>query len=119
MTDTAILVDISPRTVVFHLENVRRKLDAVSMPHCVAVALRRGWPAIFLAAFAVPITPNDLAAHPLALWFVGAVIVGLAIAYGIMRNRTRTAAEKRTTDQATKKLCSEEDKRDRVRTGPD
>ena len=42
VADTAILLDISPRTVVFHLENVRRKLGAVSMPQCVAMALRRG-----------------------------------------------------------------------------
>ena len=87
------------------------------------------WPTIFLAAFAVPIVPNDLAAQglpvetgshiPVALWFVGAFILGLAIAYGIMRNRSRTVAERRTTDQATKKLYAEEDKRDRVRTGAD
>ena len=87
------------------------------------------WPAIFLAAFVVPMAPNDLIAQglpvetgshiPVALWFVGAVILGMAIAYGIMRNRSRTVAEKRTTDQATKKLYAEEDKRDRVRTGAD
>jgi len=42
VADTAVLLDISPRTVVFHLENVRRKLGAVSMPQCVAMAMRRG-----------------------------------------------------------------------------
>jgi LuxR family transcriptional activator of conjugal transfer of Ti plasmids len=42
VTDTAILVEISPRTVVFHLENARRKLDAASIAQCVAEALRRG-----------------------------------------------------------------------------
>lgn len=40
--DIAVLVGISPRTVVFHLENARRKLGATSLAQCVAVALRRG-----------------------------------------------------------------------------
>ncbi|MCJ9700823.1 autoinducer binding domain-containing protein [Bradyrhizobium sp. SHOUNA76] len=40
--DIAVLVAISPRTVVFHLENARRKLGAASIAQCVAVALRRG-----------------------------------------------------------------------------
>jgi len=42
VADTAILVEIAPRTVVFHLENARRKLDAASIAQCVAEALRRG-----------------------------------------------------------------------------
>jgi LuxR family transcriptional regulator, activator of conjugal transfer of Ti plasmids len=42
VADTAILLDISSRTVVFHLENVRRKLGAISMPQCIAVAMRCG-----------------------------------------------------------------------------
>lgn len=40
--DVAVLVAIAPRTVVFHLENARRKLGATSIAQCVAVALRRG-----------------------------------------------------------------------------
>jgi uncharacterized integral membrane protein len=42
--------------------------------------------------------PHDLAAQglpvetgshlPVALWFIGAAVLGLVIAYGIMRNRT-------------------------------
>ncbi len=39
--DTAVLVGIAPRTVVFHLENARRKLEASSIAQCVAEALRR------------------------------------------------------------------------------
>jgi LuxR family transcriptional regulator, activator of conjugal transfer of Ti plasmids len=39
--DTSVLVSIAPRTVVFHLENARRKLDATSIAQCVAEALRR------------------------------------------------------------------------------
>jgi LuxR family transcriptional regulator, activator of conjugal transfer of Ti plasmids len=40
--DIAVLVEIAPRTVVFHLENARRKFGATSIAHCVAEALRRG-----------------------------------------------------------------------------
>ena len=41
-------------------------------------------------------------------------MLGLAIAYGIMRNRTRTRAEKQLTEQATKKNYAEQE---RERTG--
>jgi LuxR family transcriptional activator of conjugal transfer of Ti plasmids len=43
VADIAVLVAIAPRTVVFHLENARRKLGAASIAQCVAEALRRGW----------------------------------------------------------------------------
>ena len=42
VADTAILVGIAPRTVVFHLENAREKLNASSIAQCVAEAMRRG-----------------------------------------------------------------------------
>ncbi|WP_108523184.1 autoinducer binding domain-containing protein [Bradyrhizobium algeriense] len=42
VVDIAVLVQIAPRTVVFHLENARRKLGAASIAQCVAEALRRG-----------------------------------------------------------------------------
>ncbi|WFU14456.1 autoinducer binding domain-containing protein [Bradyrhizobium sp. CB3481] len=42
VADVAVLVQIAPRTVVFHLENARRKLGAASIAQCVAEALRRG-----------------------------------------------------------------------------
>jgi len=42
VADIAILVEIAPRTVVFHLQNARRKLGAASIAQCVAEALRRG-----------------------------------------------------------------------------
>lgn len=42
IAETAVLVGVTPRTVAFHLENARRKLDAVSIAHCVAQAMRRG-----------------------------------------------------------------------------
>ncbi|MDN3277998.1 autoinducer binding domain-containing protein [Frankia sp. RB7] len=41
VSETAVLVGITARTVAFHLENARRKLDAVSIAHCVALAIRR------------------------------------------------------------------------------
>ncbi|WP_024512717.1 autoinducer binding domain-containing protein [Bradyrhizobium sp. ARR65] len=42
VADIAVLVQIAPRTVVFHLENARRKLGAASIAQCIAEALRRG-----------------------------------------------------------------------------
>lgn len=42
VADVAVLVGIKPRTVVFHLENARRKLHASSIAQCVASALRGG-----------------------------------------------------------------------------
>jgi hypothetical protein len=81
-----------------------------------------------LAVLAVVLLPNDLAAQglpvetgsqlPVALWFVGAVVLGLVLAYGIVRNRGRTRAEKLITEQATKNLYAEEE-RNRVRSGAD
>jgi hypothetical protein len=53
---------------------------------------------------------------PLALWFAGAGILGLVIAYGVMRTRNRTSAGKQLTEQTTKDLYRREE-RDRVRTG--
>jgi LuxR family transcriptional activator of conjugal transfer of Ti plasmids len=35
-------MEITPRTVAFHLENARRKLGAASIAQCVAEALRLG-----------------------------------------------------------------------------
>jgi LuxR family transcriptional activator of conjugal transfer of Ti plasmids len=42
VADSAILVGIAPRTVVFHLERARQKLNASSIAHGVAEAMRRG-----------------------------------------------------------------------------
>lgn len=42
VADIAVLVGVTPRTIAFHLENARRKLDAASIAQCVAEALRRG-----------------------------------------------------------------------------
>jgi LuxR family transcriptional activator of conjugal transfer of Ti plasmids len=42
VADAAILIGIAPRTVVFHLEKAREKLNASSIAQCVAEAIRRG-----------------------------------------------------------------------------
>jgi hypothetical protein len=46
---------------------------------------------------------------PVALWFCGAGVLGLAIAYGILRNRSRSRGEKKLTDSATKNLYRREE----------
>ena len=50
---------------------------------------------------------------PTALWFLGAVVLGVAIAYGILRNRSRTRQQRQITEQATRASYSE-DERDRA-----
>lgn len=86
------------------------------------------WRAIFIAGLGFFVFPDNVAAQgrpvetgshmPVALWFIGAGILGLALAYGVIRNRRRTIAEKRVTDQATKSLYAEEE-RSQARTGAD
>ena len=58
-------------------------------------------------------------AVPIALWWIGAFVFALAIAYGILRNRSRTRSEA-LTEQATKNLYAEEareEERDRAKSG--
>jgi hypothetical protein len=84
-------------------------------------------PAVILTVIAVVFCPVELAAQgqpvangpmlPLALWWGGACILGLVIAYAILRNRSRTRAEKQLTEQATRNLYAEEE-RDRRQSGP-
>ena len=81
---------------------------------------------IILAFFTLLFLPDNLAAQgqpvetashlPVALWFIGAGVLGLVMAYGIMRNRTRTRAEKQVTEQATKNPYAKEN-RDRAASG--
>ena len=40
--DISMILDISERTVKFHVDNIMRKLDAVSRTHAVAIALAEG-----------------------------------------------------------------------------
>ena len=46
---------------------------------------------------------------PVWLWVVGTAVLGLVLAYGIMRNRGRSRAERRVTEDATKNLYAEEE----------
>ena len=54
--------------------------------------------------------PVETGSHtPVALWLIGVVILGGAIAYGIMRNRKRSRADKDLTDRATQANYRRED----------
>jgi hypothetical protein len=75
-------------------------------------------PAVVLGLIVLALSPANLAAQglpvqngpmfPVALWWIGAFILGFALIYGILRNRRRTRAEKELTERATKKLIAEE-----------
>ena len=57
--------------------------------------------------------PVETGSHiPVWLWFVGVGILGAAMAYGILRNSKRSRAEKAITEQATKELYAQEDRKD-------
>jgi hypothetical protein len=45
-----------------------------------------------------------------ALWLIGAGVLGLVLAYGIMRSQRRTPAERRITGDATKDLYKRENR---------
>jgi len=47
---------------------------------------------------------------PLWVWVVGVVVLGLVIAYGIVRSGQRTRREKALTESATKDLYRREDR---------
>lgn len=53
------------------------------------------------------------------LWGIGIIVLGCAIAYAIMRNRSRTAAEKRHTEQVAKENYRAEDVKEGVRPLPE
>ena len=82
------------------------------------MASRAFRPALALALIATVLSPADLVAQglpvqngpmvPVALWWIGAFLLGAALVYGIMRNRTRTRAEKDLTERATKDLQAQE-----------
>ena len=48
---------------------------------------------------------------PLWTWFLGALLLGLVLVYGIMRNRRRTRGDRILTDAATRANYREEDRR--------
>jgi hypothetical protein len=67
---------------------------------------------LFPGGLAAQGQPVETASHlPVALWFIGAGVLGLVLAYGIMRNRRRTTAEKQITEQATKDLYARENRK--------
>jgi len=54
--------------------------------------------------------PVETGSHfPVALWALGAAVLGLVLAYGIAKNRRRTRSEAELTDRATKNLYARED----------
>jgi hypothetical protein len=70
-----------------------------------------------LALFVLALWPGELAAQgppvdtgshiPVALWFIGAGVLGIVMVYGILQNRKRTRAEVQRTEQATRDLYKE------------
>ena len=50
---------------------------------------------------------------PVWIWVIGTAVLGLVLAYGIMRNRGRSRAQRQVTEEATRNLYAEEE-RDRV-----
>jgi cytochrome c-type biogenesis protein CcmH/NrfF len=47
---------------------------------------------------------------PLWIWFAGALVLGLFIAYGILRSSRRTRQERVISNEATKELYKQEDR---------
>jgi hypothetical protein len=54
--------------------------------------------------------PVDTGSHfPVALWAIGAAVLGLVLVYGIAKNRRRTKSDAQLTERATKNLYAKED----------
>jgi hypothetical protein len=92
--------------------------DAMTIIPTNRAASRAFKPALALVLVATVLSPANLVAQGLpvqngptvavALWWIGAFLLGASVVYGIMRNRTRTRAEKDLTERATKDLYAEE-----------
>ena len=50
---------------------------------------------------------------PLWIWVAGVAVLGIVLAYGILRNRTRSPQERAVTSEATKELYRQEDDAER------
>ena len=79
------------------------------------IFISTGWAAAVSALFANSAFAQGLPVYtgsqlPVALLFIGSGVLGLAIVYGIMRNRRRTQSEKNKTEQATRELYRAEDR---------
>jgi len=89
-------------------------------------ALRARSELFFLLLF-LPMSPRPIWAQglpvqtgsqiPVALWFAGAGILGVVLAYGILHNRRRTRAQRKMTEQTTKEVYSRTE-RERHRSRP-
>jgi hypothetical protein len=91
-----------------------RKMPKHHVPVAGPFAAAAGLGLLLPASAAAQGLPVDTGSHlPVALWAIGTAILGLALAYGIMRNRTRTNLEKRVTEQATENLYAEENQKER------
>jgi hypothetical protein len=99
----------------------------ISTPFHNRLIDRMSKPVIAALLFAWVLSPSNSAAQglpvqngpmlPVALWWIGAFVLGLAMAYGIFRNRKRTRAEKEMTERATRDLYARE-ARGEHRSGP-
>jgi hypothetical protein len=47
---------------------------------------------------------------PVWIWVAGTAVLGLVLAYGIMRNRGRGRAQRQGTEEATRKLYAQEER---------
>jgi hypothetical protein len=103
-------IDREPKLFHIHLEDLQMTFSsagriAEKLPASLVLAM------LFPGKLAAQGQPVETASHlPVALWFVGAGVLGLVLAYGIIRNRRRTPAEKRITEQATKDLYERENR---------
>jgi cytochrome c-type biogenesis protein CcmH/NrfF len=52
----------------------------------------------------------EMSTLPLWTWVIGTVILGAVIAYGILRNRTRTRQDRIVSNEATKELYRQENR---------
>jgi cytochrome c-type biogenesis protein CcmH/NrfF len=49
---------------------------------------------------------------PLWAWVAGTIVLGAVIAYGILKNRTRTPEQRIISNEATKELYRQENQRE-------
>lgn len=53
------------------------------------------------------------------MWAIGIIVLGLAIAYAVMRNRGRTASQKRQTEIGTKDVYRAEQRKEDGKLQPE
>jgi hypothetical protein len=103
-----------------------RNLVAEAVKHNLKSAVRLGALVKLMAAIGLLLAPFELAAQglpvrtgspiPIWIWFAGSGILGVMLAYGIIRNRGRSRSDLSVTEHATKELYAKEE-RDRARSG--